>query len=105
MAPPCYRRRVQPGMTCAETGTRSPATPSPPACAGTATQSATPASHPCSRHSETRQPARQWESEVRNWRLNDPYPLPASHRKIVKDPDAAKDATDRGKDTPPASTL
>jgi len=35
----------------------------------------------------------------------EPYPLPASHRKIVKDPDAAKDATDRGKDTPPASTL
>lgn len=35
----------------------------------------------------------------------EPYPLPASHRKIVKDPDAGKDATDRGKDTPPASTL
>ena len=35
----------------------------------------------------------------------DPYPLPASHRKIVKDPDAGKDATDRGKDIPPASTL
>ena len=28
----------------------------------------------------------------------DPYPLPASHRKIVKDPDAAKDATDKGKE-------
>ena len=35
----------------------------------------------------------------------EPYPLPASHRKIVKDPQAAKDATDRGKDAPPASTF
>jgi hypothetical protein len=37
----------------------------------------------------------------------DPYPLPASHRKIVKDPDAAKDSTDKGKDdgTPPATAL
>jgi hypothetical protein len=37
----------------------------------------------------------------------DPYPLPASHRKIVKDPDVAKDATDKGKNdgTPPATTF
>jgi len=37
----------------------------------------------------------------------DPYPLPASHRKIVKDPDVAKDATDKGKidGTPPATTF
>jgi hypothetical protein len=37
----------------------------------------------------------------------DPYPLPASHRKIVADPDSGKDATDRGKDngTQPASAL
>jgi hypothetical protein len=37
----------------------------------------------------------------------EPYPLPASHRKLVKDPDAGKDATDRGKDAgaPPASAL
>jgi hypothetical protein len=37
----------------------------------------------------------------------DPYPLPLSHRKMVKDPDAGKDATDRGKDSgaPPASAL
>jgi hypothetical protein len=36
----------------------------------------------------------------------DPYPLPASHRKIVADPDVGKDATDRGKaDGTPASTL
>jgi hypothetical protein len=37
----------------------------------------------------------------------DPYPLPASHRRIVKDPDAAKDSTDKGKDngTPPATAL
>ena len=37
----------------------------------------------------------------------DPYPLPASHRKIVKDPDVGKNATDRGKDdgTPRATTL
>ena len=27
----------------------------------------------------------------------DPYPLPASHRRIVKDPDSAKDSTDKGK--------
>jgi hypothetical protein len=37
----------------------------------------------------------------------DPYGLPASHRKIVKDPDVAKDSTDRGKNdgTPPATTF
>jgi hypothetical protein len=37
----------------------------------------------------------------------DPYGFPASHRKIVKDPDVAKDATDRGKNdgTPPATTF
>jgi len=37
----------------------------------------------------------------------DPYSLPASHRKIVKDPDVAKDATDKGKNdgTPPATTF
>jgi hypothetical protein len=35
----------------------------------------------------------------------DPYGFPASHRKIVKDPDVAKDATDRGKnDGAPAAT-
>ena len=37
----------------------------------------------------------------------EPYPLPASHRKIVKDPDAAKDSTDKGKEdgTSPATAL
>ncbi len=37
----------------------------------------------------------------------DPYAFPASHRKIVKDPDAAKDATDRSKAgaTPTATTF
>ena len=37
----------------------------------------------------------------------DPYGFPASHRKIVKDPDVAKDATDRGKDgaSSPATTF
>jgi hypothetical protein len=37
----------------------------------------------------------------------DPYPLPASHRKLVTDPDSGKDATDRGAidGTSPASAL
>src|SRR5215475_2607973 len=37
----------------------------------------------------------------------DPYGYPASHRKFVRGPNSAKDATDRGKDdgTPPATTL
>jgi hypothetical protein len=40
-------------------------------------------------------------------RLVDPYSLPLSRRKIVKDPDVGKNATDRGKDdgAPPATTL
>jgi len=37
----------------------------------------------------------------------DPYPIPASHRRLVKDPDVGKNATNRGKDEGmvPASTL